>query len=216
MLASRDSMNTEYDYLFKLLLIGDSGVGKSCLLLRFADDTYTESYISTIGVDFKIRTIELDGKVCKLQIWDTAGQERFRTITSSYYRGAHGIIVVYDVTDNESFENVKEWLREIERYASDGVNRLLVGNKSDLTDKRQVTLSNSKKWADSVNIPILETSAKNSSNVEQAFLTMARQIKEKMAILGQDNIGNNTNKIKVTQGTALRSPANDAKSGGCC
>ncbi|KAK0832473.1 ras GTPase, partial [Friedmanniomyces endolithicus] len=96
-----------YDYLFKLLLIGDSGVGKSCLLLRFADDTYTESYISTIGVDFKIRTIELDGKTVKLQIWDTAGQERFRTITSSYYRGAHGICVVYDVTDMDSFNNVK-------------------------------------------------------------------------------------------------------------
>ena len=95
------------DYLFKLLLIGDSGVGKSCLLLRFADDTYTESYISTIGVDFKIRTIELDGKTIKLQIWDTAGQERFRTITSTYYRGTHGVIVVYDVACGDSFANVK-------------------------------------------------------------------------------------------------------------
>mmetsp|Transcript_44088 Transcript_44088/g.147020 ORF Transcript_44088/g.147020 Transcript_44088/m.147020 type:complete len:127 (+) Transcript_44088:66-446(+) len=96
----------EYDYVFKLVLIGDSGVGKSCLLLRFADDTYTESHISTIGVDFKIRTIQLEGKTIKLQIWDTAGQERFRTITSSYYRGAHGIIVVYDTTDAETFEHV--------------------------------------------------------------------------------------------------------------
>ena len=131
-------MNSEYDYLFKLLLIGDSGVGKSCLLLRFADDTYTESYISTIGVDFKIRTIELDGKTIKLQIWDTAGQERFRTITSSYYRGAHGIIVVFDVTDQESFNNVKQWLHEIDRYACANVKKLLVGNKCDLTTKKQV------------------------------------------------------------------------------
>ncbi|CAK5279366.1 unnamed protein product [Mycena citricolor] len=113
----------------------------SCLLLRFADDTYTESYISTIGVDFKIRTIELEGKTVKLQIWDTAGQERFRTITSSYYRGAHGIIVVYDVTDNDTFTNVKQWLQEIDRYASEGVNKLLVGNKSDLTGKKVVEYS---------------------------------------------------------------------------
>ena len=169
------------DYLFKLLLIGDSGVGKSCLLLRFADDTYTESYISTIGVDFKIRTIELDGKTIKLQIWDTAGQERFRTITSSYYRGAHGIIVVYDITDAPTFTNVKQWLGEIERYACENVNKLLVGNKSDLKDKRKVDEATAKDFADSLGIPFLETSAKCSTNVEQAFITMATEIKNRMA-----------------------------------
>ncbi|KAL8025639.1 putative small GTP-binding protein [Plasmopara halstedii] len=169
------------DYLFKLLLIGDSGVGKSCLLLRFADDTYTESYISTIGVDFKIRTIELDGKTIKLQIWDTAGQERFRTITSSYYRGAHGIIVVYDVTDQESFNNVKQWLHEIDRYACENVNKLLVGNKSDLTAKRVVSTDAAKEFAESLGIEFLETSAKNAANVEKAFMMMAAQIKKRMA-----------------------------------
>ncbi|KAJ7558242.1 hypothetical protein O6H91_04G030200 [Diphasiastrum complanatum] len=174
-------MNSEYDYLFKLLLIGDSGVGKSCLLLRFADDSYLESYISTIGVDFKIRTVELDGKSIKLQIWDTAGQERFRTITSSYYRGAHGIIVVYDVTDQESFNNVKQWLNEIDRYASDNVNKLLVGNKNDLTAKKVVDYETAKAFADEIGIPFLETSAKNATNVEQAFMTMAAEIKNRMA-----------------------------------
>merc|ERR1711968_358658 len=153
-------MNAEYDYLFKLLLIGDSGVGKSCLLLRFADDTYAESYISTIGVDFKIRTIQLESKTIKLQIWDTAGQERFRTITSSYYRGAHGIIVVYDITDSDSFANVKQWLEEIQRYACEGVNKLLVGNKCDLASKRQVEKKTAEDFAGKLDIPFLETSAK--------------------------------------------------------
>lgn len=175
------------DYLFKLLLIGDSGVGKSCLLLRFADDTYTESYISTIGVDFKIRTIDLDGKTIKLQIWDTAGQERFRTITSSYYRGAHGIIVVYDVTDFESFNNVKSWLHEIDRYACENVNKLLVGNKCDLESSRKVTTEQAKEFAESLGIQFLETSAKNSTNVENAFQQMAHQIKQRMKSQPVDN-----------------------------
>jgi small GTP-binding protein len=174
----------EYDYLFKLLLIGDSGVGKSCLLLRFADHTYTESYISTIGVDFKIRTIELDGKTIKLQIWDTAGQERFRTITSSYYRGAHGIIIVYDVTDMESFNNVKQWLNEIDRYASENVCKLLVGNKCDLVTKKVVDFEVAKEFADKLSIPFLETSAKAATNVEKAFLTMAAEIKNSLAAQG--------------------------------
>ncbi|GAY55641.1 hypothetical protein CUMW_165760 [Citrus unshiu] len=174
-------MNPEYDYLFKLLLIGDSGVGKSCLLLRFADDSYLDSYISTIGVDFKIRTVEQDGKTVKLQIWDTAGQERFRTITSSYYRGAHGIIIVYDVTDQESFNNVKQWLNEIDRYASENVNKLLVGNKCDLTDKKVVSYETAKAFADEIGIPFMETSAKDSMNVEQAFMAMTADIKNRMA-----------------------------------
>jgi len=174
-------MNTEYDYLFKLLLIGDSGVGKSCLLLRFADDTYTESYISPIGVDFKIRTIELGGKKIKLQIWDTAGQERFRTITSSYYRGAHGIIVVYDVTDQVSFNNVKQWLQEIDRYACENVNKILCGNKCDLTTKKVVDTQTAKEFADSLGISFMESSAKSSINVEQVFTTMAEEIRKRVA-----------------------------------
>ncbi|OPJ58784.1 ras-related protein Rab-1A [Patagioenas fasciata monilis] len=197
------------DYLFKLLLIGDSGVGKSCLLLRFADDTYTESYISTIGVDFKIRTIELDGKTIKLQIWDTAGQERFRTITSSYYRGAHGIIVVYDVTDQESFNNVKQWLQEIDRYASENVNKLLVGNKCDLTTKKVVDYTTAKEFADSLGIPFLETSAKNATNVEQSFMTMAAEIKKRMGP-GATAGGAEKSNVKI-QSTPVKQ-----SSGGCC
>lgn len=203
------TMNPEYDYLFKLLLIGDSGVGKSCLLLRFADDTYTESYISTIGVDFKIRTIELDGKTIKLQIWDTAGQERFRTITSSYYRGAHGIIVVYDTTDQESFNNVKQWLQEIDRYACENVNKLLVGNKCDLTHKKVVDYQTAKEYADSLGIPFLETSAKNATNVEQAFMTMAAEIKNRMGPpSGQQG---NSPSLNVSS-----KPVETQPGGGCC
>ncbi|KAH9721030.1 ras-related protein rabd2c [Citrus sinensis] len=148
------------DYLFKLLLIGDSGVGKSCLLLRFA--------VSSC----KIRTVEQDGKTIKLQIWDTAGQERFRTITSIGLMLVVFPQVVYDVTDQESFNNVKQWLNEIDRYASENVNKLLVGNKCDLT-------ANKVAFADEIGIPFMETSAKSATNVEQAFMAMAASIKNR-------------------------------------
>ena len=154
---------------------------------------------STIGVDFKIRTVDIDGKIIKLQvgrrvdlgfflsrltadaqqIWDTAGQERFRTITSSYYRGAHGIIVVYDTTDKASFTNVKQWLAEIERYACSSVNKLLVGNKNDLPQNRAVSTEEAQKFADEMGIELIETSAKTATNVQESFMKMARQIKDR-------------------------------------
>ena len=141
--------------------------------------------------------------------WDTAGQERFRTITSSYYRGAHGIIVVYDVTDQESFNNVKQWLHEIDRYACENVNKLLVGNKSDLTSKRVVSFDAAKEFADNLGIEFLETSAKNATNVEQAFMTMAAQIKNRMANAPVQPGGKGT--VSVSKGTAV-----GAQKGGCC
>jgi small GTP-binding protein len=161
-------------------------------------------------VDFKIRTIELDGKTIKLQIWDTAGQERFRTITSSYYRGAHGIIIVYDITDQESFNNVRNWLQEIDRYATDQVNKLLVGNKSDLTSKRVVNTTTAQEFATSLGITFLETSAKDSSNVENAFLRMAGEIKRRLGPTMNAEAQRPTVKVGTT--TSVK-PTN---SGGCC
>ena len=168
----------DYDYLFKLLLIGDSGVGKSCVLLRFVDNAFSKSYISTIGVDFKIRTVIIDGKVIKLQIWDTAGQERFRTITSSYYRGAHGILLVYDITDRISFANLPNWLSELKKYASNNVSTILVGNKCDLSHKRLVSLEEATKFATDHNLKLFETSAKKSENIEKLFIEFVKQIQK--------------------------------------
>merc|ERR1711860_51670 len=150
---------------------------------------------------------EQEGKTMKLQIWDTAGQERFRTITSSYYRGAQGIIIVYDVTDKESFNNVKYWVQEIEKYAANGVNKVLVGNKCDLSSKKVVSYDEAKELADSMNIQFLETSAKNAHNVEQAFMSMAREIKQRVANAPQNK----------TPGGSLTLGANQpARQGGCC
>mmetsp|Transcript_2864 Transcript_2864/g.4662 ORF Transcript_2864/g.4662 Transcript_2864/m.4662 type:complete len:211 (+) Transcript_2864:234-866(+) len=169
-----------YDYLVKLLLIGDSGVGKSCLLLRFSDDSFTTSFITTIGIDFKIRTIEQEGKRLKLQIWDTAGQERFRTITTAYYRGAMGILLVYDVTDEQSFNNIRNWMRQIQQHAADNVNKVLIGNKCDMLDKKVIDTARGQALANEFGIPFFETSAKNNIAVEKAFTEIAKDVMKRL------------------------------------
>jgi Ras-related protein Rab-1A len=149
------------------------------------DDAFTESYISTIGVDFRFRTVKIENKVVKLQIWDTAGQERFRTITSAYYRGADGIVMVYDMTSMESFDHVNDWLKEVNRYAAPGTVKLLVGNKCDRINDRVVTSEQAQEFAADLGIPFLETSAKSAKNVEEAFITMAGQlIQQRVAAAG--------------------------------
>jgi len=163
----------QHDHLFKLLIIGNAGVGKSSILVRFADNIFTQSYITTIGVDFKIRTIEVEGKKIKLQIWDTAGQERFRTITATYYRGAHGVVVVYDLTDAESFTGVQKWINEIQNHCED-VPRVLVGNKVD-SPNRVVEKNDAEMYAQQQNIKYFETSAKSNIGVEEMFTEITRQ-----------------------------------------
>ncbi|XP_077297525.1 RAS oncogene family member Rab10 [Arctopsyche grandis] len=170
-----------YDLLFKLLLIGDSGVGKTCILFRFSDDAFTTTFISTIGIDFKIKTIELRGKKIKLQIWDTAGQERFHTITTSYYRGAMGIMLVYDITDEKSFENIVKWLRNIDEHANEDVERMILGNKSDMEERRVVCKEKGESIGREYGIPFMETSAKANINIDRAFSELAEAILEKTA-----------------------------------
>jgi len=161
----------------KIAMIGDSGVGKSCLVLRFADDVYSETYISTIGVDFKRRTIEYNGETIQLQIYDTAGQERFVALAASYYEEVDGFILVYDITNKPSFQNVEPWLEDVDRYASKNAKKLLVGNKCDRSTKREVEENTAKELADRLGIPFLETSAKEDTNVAQAFIKLAVDIK---------------------------------------
>lgn len=191
-------MAKTYDYLFKLLLIGDSGVGKTCVLFRFSEDAFNSTFISTIGIDFKIRTIDLDGKKIKLQIWDTAGQERFRTITTAYYRGAMGIMLVYDITNEKSFDNIRNWIRNIEEHAATDVEKMVLGNKCDMNDKRQVSKERGEQLAVEYGVKFMETSAKTSVNVEESFISLARDIKRKMDKKLENPNPNGPGNIKVT------------------
>eukprot|EP00911_Craspedida_sp_UC1_P002148 UC1_evm1s1652 len=170
------SKEDEYDFLFKVVLIGDSGVGKSNLLSRFTRNEFNLESKSTIGVEFATRSIEVDGKTIKTQIWDTAGQERYRAITSAYYRGAVGALLVYDIAKNLTYENVERWLKELRDHADSNIVIMLVGNKSDLRHLRAVPIEEAKKFAEDNQLSFIETSALDSTNVESAFHNILSEI----------------------------------------
>ncbi|KAJ3448044.1 ras and ef-hand domain-containing protein [Anaeramoeba flamelloides] len=161
---------------FKILIIGDTGVGKSCIMVRFTEETFNETYISTIGVDFKVRTVEVNNKPVKLQIWDTAGQERFKTITRNYYKGSQGILMVYDVTNSKSFENIKNWSSEVDKFSNSEFCKYLVGNKCDLQEKRRITYGMGEKLANELGIKFFESSAKSNKNIDAIFHSIAIDI----------------------------------------
>ncbi|KAK3034947.1 hypothetical protein RJ639_032347, partial [Escallonia herrerae] len=166
----------EYDYLFKIVLIGDSGVGKSNILSRFTRNEFCLESKSTIGVEFATRTLQVEGKTVKAQIWDTAGQERYRAITSAYYRGAVGALLVYDITKKQTFENVQRWLRELRDHADSNIVIMLAGNKSDLNHLRAVSEQDAHHLAEKEGLSFLETSALEALNVEKAFQTILLDI----------------------------------------
>lgn len=170
------SKDDEYDYLFKVVLIGDSGVGKSNLLSRFTRNEFSLESKSTIGVEFATRSIEVDDKTIKAQIWDTAGQERYRAITSAYYRGAVGALLVYDIAKHLTYENVERWLKELRDHADANIVIMLVGNKSDLRHLRAVTTEEAKAFSEKNSLSFIETSALDSTNVETAFTNILTEI----------------------------------------
>lgn len=206
----------DYDYLFKVVLIGDSGVGKSNLLSRFTRNEFSLESRSTIGVEFATRSIQVDGKTIKAQIWDTAGQERYRAITSAYYRGAVGALLVYDITKLTSFENVERWLKELRDHADANIVIMLVGNKSDLRHLRAIPTEDAKAFCEREGLSFIETSALEGANVDAAFqriLTEIYHIVSKKALAAEEAVaapGAGTS-IKVTE-AAPEAP----KKSGCC
>ena len=200
-----------YDFIFKVLLLGNSDVGKSSLLLRYVDSVWNDAFVPTIGVDFKVKTLNINDKKIKMQIWDTAGQERFRTVVATYFRGAHGILLLYDVTNKDSFKNLENWLIEIEKNAQEKVLKILIGNKCDLTDDREITTEEGKAFALRNGMEFMETSAKMNTNVTEAFETLGKLMIEFNSKGNQETQKNNDNKnLKAGAGKNLKTKK------GCC
>ncbi|KAL4587687.1 hypothetical protein LXL04_000561 [Taraxacum kok-saghyz] len=211
-MASR--VDHEYDYLFKIVLIGDSGVGKSNILSRFTRNKFCLESKSTIGVEFATRNLEIDGKTVKAQIWDTAGQERYRAITSAYYRGAVGALLVYDITKRPTFDNLQRWLRELREHADANIVLMMAGNKSDLNHARAVAEEDGQSFAEKEGLLFLETSALESYNIEKAFhtvLTDIYRIVSKKALAAEEAaVGLPGNGTTIDVGDAL------GNTRGCC
>ena len=203
----------DYEYLFKILLIGNSNVGKSSLFLRFVDEIWKENFVPTIGVDFKIKSIKIDNKTIKLQIWDTAGQERFRSVLSSYFKGANGILLLYDITNVNSFKSLSNWLIEIEKNSSKNVKKILIGNKCDLNDLRKIPINKGKEFADTYKMKFIETSAKNNVNINECFYILGKELINNLNLKSNKkdkifNLNDNENIIDKDDGMY--------KSGNCC
>lgn len=162
--------------IYKILLIGDANTGKTSILNVYKNDMFYENEVSTIGVEFMIKYIDFNGEKIKLQIWDTAGQERFKSITSSYYRGSDGVIMIFDISNRQSFINIKKWIHEIDKYTDNNLQKILIGNKFDLNYKREVSYEESAEFADKLGINYFETSAKDNVNIENIFMYLVKNI----------------------------------------
>ena len=189
------------EVLYKILLLGDSSVGKTCFLMRYTDNTFQEIHMSTIGLDYKLKNVQLDdGKMAKIQIWDTAGQDRFRSITKNYYKGAHGIILIYDITNKKSFENVRTWINQIKEEVSEKVSIILVGNKIDDEEHRVVATDDGEKIAKELGLMFFECSAKSGVNIDSTFNELVKKTVE--------------NYSKVSKGETLKNKKGGKKI--CC
>lgn len=212
------SKDEEYDYLFKVVLIGDSGVGKSNLLSRFTRNEFNLESKSTIGVEFATKSIQTEGKTIKAQIWDTAGQERYRAITSAYYRGAVGALLVYDMSKKVTFENVSRWLEELRLHAEAGIVVMLVGNKSDLRQYRTVQTEDAVHFAESEGLAFIETSANDGSGVEAAFHNILTEIYRLMSRKAMASDAQDMN-TSIPQGQKIsfkQSDVSTTKTKKCC
>ncbi|KAL5008544.1 hypothetical protein ScPMuIL_014125 [Solemya velum] len=210
------AVERQYDNLLRLLLVGDTGVGKTCLLCRYVTDEFVESHISTIGIDFKMKMLEVDGKKIKIQIWDTAGQERFEAITKQFFRRAQGIMLVYDICNRRSYEQLPRWLNQIQEMASENTVVMMIGNKTDKQYMRQVPYLEAQEFADKYNLNFYETSAKQKNNLDRPFKDMCKEI---LDVIGQ--VQNSSSSVINVENSMVKSeevtgPTEENQKWRCC